>query len=108
MCFFCSVPAVLPASQHVKDDLSRVYHQLMDSYDREVRPTVNGGRKDPLEVKFGVAAICFDLTADGILKGETWLRWVWNDERLKMNTDVSSIKVNPSKLWRPDITLYNR
>ncbi len=65
-------PVCLSAPQPSKDgqELSRVYHKMMDTYDSALIPINDDGR--PLKVNFGVAPVCFELTADGILKGELW------------------------------------
>lgn len=64
------------------------------------------------DVQFGVAPIWLELTPKGVIKGKIWYRYLWTDERLTWDADqaqgISSLKVNPSQIWTPDIFPYNR
>ncbi len=77
--FFAGCLAVVEATAGTEqEELSRVYHEIMDNYNKYTRP-INSERKseamveeyepETLDVQFGVSALCFDLTPDGILQG---------------------------------------
>ena len=49
--------------------------------------------------------ICF------FLRQIVWLRLAWKDDRLRWDPDeysnITEIRVKPSSIWVPDLTLYN-
>ena len=65
-----------------------------------------------IEVKFGIAPIYLTLDQYGILKGRVWARYVWHDKRFAWDPSefdgLKVLRVDPSLVWFPDITLYNR
>jgi nicotinic acetylcholine receptor len=45
-----------------------------------------------------------------LLKSDVWVRYAWQDNRLRWDKEALGIKVlrvSPSKVWTPDLTLYN-
>lgn len=63
-------------------------------------------------MKFGISSIYLDLDQYGKLKGRVWERYVWNDTRLTYDPEefggIKVLRVDPTLVWFPDITLYNR
>jgi nicotinic acetylcholine receptor len=91
-------------------DHERLYKKLFSKYESNVAPFSKGGAS--LDVEFGVNPIYFDLDATGVLKGRVWNKYSWEDPRLAFDPEefggISSFRVDPVKLWVPDIALYNR
>ena len=53
------------------------------------------------------------MTPNGQLKGKVWYRKIWDDERLAWDGKdlegfTTTLHVDPSLIWTPDIALYNR
>ena len=46
-----------------------------------------------------------------VLHTNLWLRHEWQDPRLRWNSSyfggISSLRIDPHKVWKPDIALYN-
>ncbi|TRY76906.1 hypothetical protein TCAL_11776 [Tigriopus californicus] len=70
------------------------------------------GPNGTTEVQFGVTPIWLELSPKGVIKGKMWYKYMWTDERLTWDADqakgLSSLKVNPTQIWMPDIFPYNR
>jgi len=66
---------------------------------------------DNATVKFGVALLDASLNEEkSTLNTAVWLRIVWNDKRLRWDEKergVKVLRVPSSKIWLPDVTLYN-
>ena len=48
----------------------KVKQEIFADYDKDIIPLSGDGT--PVKLDFGLAAICLDLTTDGILKGHFW------------------------------------
>eukprot|EP00095_Tigriopus_kingsejongensis_P002969 maker-scaffold1347_size46067-snap-gene-0.10 protein:Tk02969 transcript:maker-scaffold1347_size46067-snap-gene-0.10-mRNA-1 annotation:"neuronal acetylcholine receptor subunit alpha-3 precursor" len=89
-----------------------VFQYIFDGYIREVKPPgINGSTS--VQVKFTFAPVRLSMSVDGILKGQIWYRFVWNDPRLGWNPEdmggfADPIRVDSSLLWIPDIVPYGR
>jgi len=99
---------------------SEVVEALFKDYDPHIVPLTGDpyGNKNSsksnhtVEVAVGLAMVHMDdLSRTGVLSTTTWMRMVWNDFRLQWNEadfgNVKVIRVNPHKLWIPDIEVYN-
>jgi len=89
---------------------SEVVNHILQDYDPHVAPL--NSANTTLEVQAGLAMIHIDsLSESGILTATAWLRLVWNDFRLTWNKTefggVNVIRINPKRLWLPDIEVYN-
>ncbi|ELU02015.1 hypothetical protein CAPTEDRAFT_218227, partial [Capitella teleta] len=74
----------------------RLIKKLLDGYDTDVRPVAN--HTSTLEVKMGIALnMIIDL--------------YWTDAHLKWDQveygGIDVVRIKVSRIWRPDITLYN-
>ena len=91
-------------------DYSKLYNQLFEDYNPDVPPFYNGS--EPLLVNFGITALNFDLDTAGFLTSHLWLNIEFKDQRLMWDPKefggIKSIRVDSTKIWLPDITLYNR
>lgn len=83
----------------------------MDNYDAAVRPAHNFTQ--PLMVTFGLSLhhIVDVDEKNQILTTSCWLTQVWNDVHLHWNSTIfggiSVIRLPHTRVWRPDIILYN-
>ena len=95
---------------YVLTDYARLHHQLLRDYDPDVPPFGNGS--EPLLVKFGLSLMNMDLDSYGNLFTHAWLNIEFTDYRLMWDPEefggIMSIRLDASKMWLPDITLYNR
>jgi hypothetical protein len=79
--------------------------------DRLFRDYKNYNYPENATVKLGLAInkISFCEEHD-LMNTYGWLQMMWNDNRLtwsKEETGISTLRVPPSKVWLPDVTLYN-
>ncbi|KAK6169109.1 hypothetical protein SNE40_020224 [Patella caerulea] len=88
--------------------------KLLERYERQGkvgRPVVN--TSDSLTVYFGLSLIqILDVDeTNQVLKSNIWYHYKWNDILLrwdpKKHDDILFIRVPSSKIWLPDIVLYN-
>lgn len=93
------------------DDEKKLLHFLFDNYDPEIHPVLK--KTDTVEVKFGISLhqiIEVDFK-NQIVKSSVWIRQAWNNPFLTWNSSnfggIKTINVHQSKLWKPDIFLYN-
>ena len=97
--------AVGPATPH-----QRLHDALFAGYDRDVIPLE--AANDTLGVNFGASMIWMNVNEEFALDAKIWGRFTWTDFRLKWDPKdfggLSSVKVDTSKLWIPDIVLYNK
>ncbi|XP_041365970.1 neuronal acetylcholine receptor subunit alpha-10-like [Gigantopelta aegis] len=88
-----------------------IYTQVFTGYKKELRPVC--GDDAPVETKIGIAVRqIMDLDEPKqVLTLNLWIRMNWFDCRLQWNPanfgGVDSLIVPNSKLWIPDITLYD-
>ncbi|TRY78916.1 hypothetical protein TCAL_10581 [Tigriopus californicus] len=70
------------------------------------------GPNGTTDVQFGIAPMWLEMTAQGVIRGKMWYRFLWADQRLTWKTEedllVSSLKVHPTQIWMPDLFPYNR
>ena len=100
-------------SKAFDNDEAKVYRDLMTHYDawnpdRNVRPV---GEDGTVTITYGqtlhqLLAIDDNNIATLVL----WDSLVWTDAALKWSTasGVPSLRVDPAKIWMPDIKLYNK
>ena len=94
---------------HTLSPRERLQTALFDGYSADAIP-VKGGNQS-LRVEFGVALVDADLDDRCNLQTLAWYRVQWQDYRLRWDPEefqnVTSIRVDPPRLWTPDIVLYN-
>ena len=65
-----------------------------------------------LQVQFGAAPIWMNVNSDFLLEAKLFGRYTWTDDRLGWNPEdydgVKSIRVDTSRIWTPDVVLYNK
>lgn len=84
---------------------------MFSKYDAELRPVLDKG--DTVRVEFGISLhqiIEVDFK-NQIVKSSVWLRQAWHNPFLRWNSSefggIKALNVDPSKMWKPDIFLYN-
>ncbi|XP_031561605.1 neuronal acetylcholine receptor subunit alpha-3-like [Actinia tenebrosa] len=89
----------------------RLMEYIFANYSSDIRPVANN--HDPVVVRFGIMLnqiIDVDVV-NQIMIVNVWIRMFWKNEMFKWNPEefggLKSINVEPSKVWVPDITLYN-
>ena len=88
---------------------------LMENYDTTVIPKISN--IDPLNLELGIAIRAFESIdqIDGTILSNIWLRYFWNDYRLRWNSSewniskvvFSSEPDRDNIIWTPDLYLYN-
>jgi len=96
---------------------SRLVDDLFDDagYDKDVIPMKKPADKtsnvNAINIALGVSVISMDLDPAGVLSASTWLRTTWSDFRLQWDPKeyqgLENIKIPASKVWRPDLSVYN-
>ncbi|ODM89453.1 Acetylcholine receptor subunit beta-like 1, partial [Orchesella cincta] len=92
-------------AQGTAEQRTRLLAKLFKDYDKHVNP-------DNVNLRFGVALIDFHVLEErDALESYVWLRYVWQDDRLKWDPEESGvtnvIRLDSSLIWKPDVTLYN-
>ncbi|CAI2349584.1 unnamed protein product [Caenorhabditis sp. 36 PRJEB53466] len=98
-------------SSRADQNVMRLYRDLLNEYNNEVRPTVHP--REPINVTF-----VFSLTQiidvderNQILTTNSWVRLHWVDYKLvwdpRLYQNVTRIHIPSDKIWKPDIILYN-
>jgi len=93
------------ATQGTVEDRTRLVGTLFKDYNKKVNP-------DDIKLKFGVSLIDFHiLEQKDAMDSYVWLRYTWQDPRLKWNTEeyggATVLRMDADMVWKPDITLYN-
>lgn len=96
---------------HESQDERRLLDALFASYNPLERPVEN--HSVPITVRFGITLqqiIDVDEKNQN-LASNLWLNMKWNDTNLVWDPEeygnISSVRVPPRKIWRPDILMYN-
>ncbi|XP_019867584.1 neuronal acetylcholine receptor subunit alpha-7 [Aethina tumida] len=90
---------------------ARLMRHLMTNYDAAVRPVSNSSL--PLSVIFGVSLhhIIDVDEKNQILTTNCWITQIWIDHHLKWNASefagIKVIRIPYTRVWRPDLILYN-
>ena len=94
---------------------ANLYKILMENYDTTVIPKISN--IDPLNLELGIAIRAFESIdqIDGTILSNIWLRYFWNDYRLRWNSSewniskvvFSSEPDRDNIIWTPDLYLYN-
>merc|ERR1719153_1641656 len=89
---------------------SELVSKLLSGYQPHVVPLKDNNHT--LGVAAGLALIHIDsLSEEGVLSATAWLRLVWDDYRLQWDEadfgGASVFRINPKKIWLPDIEVYN-
>ncbi|CAN9506747.1 unnamed protein product [Ophioblennius macclurei] len=89
----------------------KLFSVIFSNYNQYIRPVQNVS--DPVIVQFEVSMSQLVKVdeVNQIMETNLWLRHIWNDYKLKWNPrdfgGVEFIRVPSSRIWRPDIVLYN-
>uniref|UniRef100_A0A8C4YXN3 Cholinergic receptor, nicotinic, alpha 3 n=1 Tax=Gadus morhua TaxID=8049 RepID=A0A8C4YXN3_GADMO len=89
----------------------RLFRKVFEKYNQFIRPVENVS--DPVVVQFEVSMSQLVKVDElnQIMKTNLWLRHIWNDYKLRWDPKsfggVEFIRVPSSKIWKPDIVLYN-
>jgi len=96
---------------YASPDERRLLHDLLSDYNPLVRPVINDS--DAVKIQLGVTlqAIVEVDEVNEILISDVWFNLNWNDPYMKWNAseygNIDDIRLPPSKIWMPDIMLYN-
>uniref|UniRef100_A0A8C6V0N8 Cholinergic receptor, nicotinic, alpha 3 n=1 Tax=Neogobius melanostomus TaxID=47308 RepID=A0A8C6V0N8_9GOBI len=89
----------------------KLFSVIFSKYNQYIRPVENVS--DPVIVQFEVSMsqlVKVDAV-NQIMETNLWLRHIWNDYKLRWNPKefggVEFIRVPSSRIWKPDIVLYN-
>ncbi|CAG7834688.1 unnamed protein product [Allacma fusca] len=93
------------SSLNTVEDRGRLISDLLSSYDKRNYPS-------NVTVQFGVSLLKLDVDElASTLETDLWTRQLWIDLRLRWNPEeygnITVLRLPPSEIWRPDITLYN-
>ncbi|KAM5173034.1 neuronal acetylcholine receptor subunit alpha-3-like [Mantella aurantiaca] len=89
----------------------KLYTTLLANYNPYIRPVQNVS--DPVIVQFEVSMSQLVKVdeVNQIMETNLWLKHLWNDYKLKWEPSqyagIEFIRIPASKIWRPDIVLYN-
>ena len=95
---------------------TRLHEDLFEdrSYNADTIPMVKPAGEDntnAINLAVGITVISMDVTPGGVLFANTWLRTFWTDYRLKWDPSdyggLKSIRVPPSQVWKPDLSIFN-
>lgn len=106
-----SIEECLKASNSRLTDEQRLLMILMRSYNNKTRPVFNASH--PVNVKVGLTITqIFDVDEKNqVLTINVWLDQEWDDEKLSWDpmdyNGLSTLRIPCTKLWLPDIVLYN-
>ncbi|XP_021345853.1 neuronal acetylcholine receptor subunit alpha-9-like [Mizuhopecten yessoensis] len=94
-----------------KVNVSALMTHLFANYHDDIRPVCDGNK--PIEVRIGLALrqIIELNEPKQLLQINAWLRWSWEDCNLMWNASefdsIDNLIVPVTKVWIPDITLYD-
>ncbi|XP_041042849.1 neuronal acetylcholine receptor subunit alpha-6 isoform X1 [Carcharodon carcharias] len=89
----------------------RLFQRIFRRYNQSIRPVENAS--DPVTIHFEIAISQLVKVdeVNQIMETNLWLRHIWNDYKLRWNPadydGIESIRVPSTKIWKPDIVLYN-
>ncbi|XP_060924179.1 neuronal acetylcholine receptor subunit alpha-3 [Limanda limanda] len=89
----------------------RLFSVIFSRYNQYIRPVENVS--DPVIVQFelSMSQLVKVDEINQIMETNLWLRHIWNDYKLRWNPKdfggVEFIRVPSSRIWKPDIVLYN-
>ena len=96
---------------------SRLIDDLFDDADYEkdaipmLKPADKTSNVNAMNVGVGMSIITMDYDPAEVLSANTWMKFTWTDYRLKWDANqyegISNIKIPASRLWRPDLSIYN-
>merc|ERR1712098_482186 len=84
-------------------------------YEKDAIPMLKPADKESninaINVGVGMSIIDLDYDPSDVLSASTWFKATWEDYRLKWDPDhyegLTSIKVPASRIWTPDLSVYN-
>ncbi|KAF8387343.1 acr-18 [Pristionchus pacificus] len=91
--------------------MRNLYEHLFHDYQRELRPVLHENITLPVKLKFWLKQILKVDERDQILNVYCWLELYWTDETLKWDPaefgGLTRVHVPATKIWKPDILVYN-
>uniref|UniRef100_H2SB69 Cholinergic receptor nicotinic alpha 3 subunit n=3 Tax=Takifugu rubripes TaxID=31033 RepID=H2SB69_TAKRU len=106
----CSLLFLLPGGCCSEAE-HKLFSVIFSNYNQYIRPVENV--TDPVIVQFEVSMSQLVKVdeVNQIMETNLWLRHIWNDYKLRWNPKeyggVEYIRVPSSRIWKPDIVLYN-
>ncbi|XP_059153300.1 acetylcholine receptor subunit alpha-L1-like [Physella acuta] len=91
--------------------MTKLYNDLFDVYDPEIRPILNHGESVQVQVTMYLAMILDLDIKKQVLKFSGFMSFQWKDELLVWNSSkyggIQDIIAPQRQVWKPDITIYN-
>jgi len=89
----------------------QIEKKLLEKYDKRVRPVKYYNESVNTTFSLKINSLEFFKQKEEKIKFNVELNLYWKDYYLKWdpkeNNNIKSIKINPKKIWTPDIELYN-
>ncbi|UJR14709.1 hypothetical protein I4U23_001702 [Adineta vaga] len=93
------------------DIAKKLYEDLMQNYDKRVRPVINATETLNVAISLSVSQLIDVDEKNQIMTTNVWLKHEWRDYRLTWNPalydNICTMYVPSEELWIPDIALYN-
>ncbi|XP_077323946.1 neuronal acetylcholine receptor subunit alpha-10-like [Lithobates pipiens] len=107
-CWISILPGVLPAQGRFAYKLMK---DLFVNYSNALRPVEDMDKAMNVTLQVTLSQIIDMDERNQILMAYLWIRQVWFDAYLRWNKEdydgLDTIRIPSSKVWRPDIVLYN-
>uniref|UniRef100_A0A0N4ZXG7 Neur_chan_LBD domain-containing protein n=1 Tax=Parastrongyloides trichosuri TaxID=131310 RepID=A0A0N4ZXG7_PARTI len=92
--------------------LYKLYGDLFKNYHSEIRPILNDSKPTEVTIQFWLKQVLKVNERDQTIRLYLWLELYWIDEILTWNPlsygNITEIHVPSSKIWKPDLVVYNR
>ncbi|KHN77475.1 Neuronal acetylcholine receptor subunit alpha-10 [Toxocara canis] len=106
-----SASTVSESFKNEQGDMKSLYAYLFSNYQKELRPVINDSTTTTVTLKFLLKQVLKVDERDQIVNVYCWLELYWVDELLKWDphkyAGIQRIHVPSSKIWKPDILVYN-
>ncbi|XP_071949199.1 neuronal acetylcholine receptor subunit alpha-6-like [Antedon mediterranea] len=88
-----------------------LFERLFSNYTSHIRPVYHKDTSTNVSMKLFLSQVIHLDERMQTLKSNSWLTLIWIDEYLRWRPEnyngITNLKVPSSKIWMPDITLYN-
>ncbi|CDQ64339.1 unnamed protein product [Oncorhynchus mykiss] len=89
----------------------RLFSVIFSSYNQYIRPVENVSEPVIVQFEVSMSQLVKVDEVNQIMETNLWLRHIWNDYKLRWDPKnfggVEFIRVPSSRIWKPDIVLYN-
>lgn len=92
-------------------DEHNLVNTLFDGYNELIRPVKNMSELIKVDFQLALHQLILVDEKNQILKSNVWLRMVWYDYQLEWDPaeygGITVIRIQPDRVWKPDIVLFN-